>query len=217
MDFVVSTPTAAALLRLNKLTQHRVGYAKKREAFKNQAIGINSDTIIGIAEIAKFLGLDHGSTLGHIAGVVSDIVQGWALVIDPRSSSDLEVQAATFADHMHTGERPCAAKDLQMAKLAFLEGLKWGNARDRNPRFNVVTANRVEKRATKVGLGSPVKVLYNELDKIIKDSQEAKAALLACSQKNGLPLPSPRLLADADPGSDVIMEDVLQASEDEVA
>jgi hypothetical protein len=98
-----------------------------------------------------------------------------------------------------------------MMKSAFLDGVKWGNAKDANPKFSADRAKRTLSRAEMLGLGSTNELVIDELD-------NAKRTVLSFAKEQQRALPPitpnrrrgrrPVLLIEEDENDDSGYEDV---------
>jgi hypothetical protein len=101
--------------------------------------------------------------------------------------------------------------EFYMMKSAFLDGVKWGNAKDANPKFSAERAKRTLSRAEMLGLGSTEELVMDELD-------DAKRTVLSFAKEQQRALPPitsnrrrgrrPVLLIEEDENDDSGYEDI---------
>jgi hypothetical protein len=121
-------------------------------------------TIKCMADIALFLGLSATSSPAFISGVVSDICAGWGLLIHHHTEQEWAKKAEVFASVFTQDAEETYINGGLPLMQAFLDGVFWGNATQHNPRFSGATIVQATRKAKRIGLESPARLLANELD-----------------------------------------------------
>jgi hypothetical protein len=96
---------------------------------------------------------------------VSDICQGWGISITHHTESEWSSKAERFAQAMCQGDTS-RLEDISNMAWAFLNGVKWGNAREPNPKFRGDRTRRTLFRAKKIGMPSATQLIIKKLDAI---------------------------------------------------
>lgn len=119
-------------------------------------------TLNAIARIAKRIGLGKNSSTDHIAHLVGGLIRGFAVRVERLPAEEWQQNANVFAQVFISPQLP-TLYDIQRMKLVFLEGVKAScgipNA-DRTPE----TIRLRERKAKRIGLESPSKIIADELD-----------------------------------------------------
>ncbi|KAK5163118.1 uncharacterized protein LTR77_010902 [Saxophila tyrrhenica] len=162
-DLASRLPDVGATLRLNQIAKLNKGYLSQvLPALKAQNMKLTAPVIKSIARIAEFLGVGHTFPL-FVSGIVSDVISEWGIAVCRQTEQEWLAKADIFATTICSGET-VRLKDFYLMKAAFRDGVRWGNASDYNPRFEVAKTNRAVKKAGTVGLGGSMKPLTDELD-----------------------------------------------------
>ncbi|KAK3695891.1 hypothetical protein LTR37_018296 [Vermiconidia calcicola] len=161
-----SNSAIGSALRLGEIERERKGYAKViLPALLDQQVRLTPKMIEAVAEMVEFFGLTPKSPIAHIAGMISDYVEGWGLKVDEyHVGTEWIAAASVFAQVLC--EKRATLKDFEAVKMAFLDGVLWGNTRERNGKFRPEKRQRIMKRGKKIGLESPAKLLCDELDAV---------------------------------------------------
>lgn len=111
-----------AVLRLEQLAQLRTGYYSKiLPSFKQANIGLERESITAIAKVCKALGLAV-SSVEAISSVVTDIIKGYAIMLEYKSASEWRATAAVFSEEMCKGFTDATFAQKQSTMYAFLDG-----------------------------------------------------------------------------------------------
>ncbi|KAK1066502.1 hypothetical protein LTR33_011576 [Friedmanniomyces endolithicus] len=159
LDACDSTPAFAAMLRVETVGKHMAAL-KTTTVSRLQEAGIvlTAETVTVIARLCKFVGLTARSPLKQLEHLVTDIIQGWRLLISPLSPSEWTSLANTFT-HVLCGRSsvPTLERNLQL-QMAFLHAVRAGLG-EFNMMFDPVLITRMQKKALLVGLGDPRGIL----------------------------------------------------------
>ncbi|KAK4912392.1 hypothetical protein LTR49_019109 [Elasticomyces elasticus] len=99
----------------------------------------------------------------HISHLVLDIIQGWGLLIEVKTTSEEWQQlSAYFAQVFCKGGFPDMRRQ-QVVRAAFLNGVRWACG-PFNARFTAEGLRMAERKAAKAGLSDPMAILNDELD-----------------------------------------------------
>ncbi|KAK4555019.1 hypothetical protein LTR86_007785 [Recurvomyces mirabilis] len=129
---------------------------------EDENLPLSAQTTVVIARLCRFLGLTASSPLPHLEHVVSDVLQGWKLSIEPRSSAEWSQLASLWA-HKLCGRDTLPSLDRQMAlQMCFLQGVKAGLG-DFNFMLEPNLINRMHRKSKAVGLESPTRVVLNAM------------------------------------------------------
>ena len=73
--------------------------------------------------------------------------------------------ASVFAQAL-CDNKAASLKEMYGVRMAFLDGVKWGTARERNAKFMSDKIQKVLNASRRIGLESPAKLLSDELDAV---------------------------------------------------
>ncbi|KAK1811892.1 hypothetical protein LTR12_013735 [Friedmanniomyces endolithicus] len=155
LDACDSTPAFAAMLRVETVGKHMAAL-KTTTVSRLQEAGIvlTAETVTVIARLCKFVGLTGRSPLKQLEHLVTDIIQGWRLLISPLSPTEWTSLANTFT-HVLCGRSsvPNLEWNLQL-QMTFLHAVRAGLG-GFNMMFDPILIRRMQKKAVLVGLGDP--------------------------------------------------------------
>lgn len=151
------------LLRLQHLSKSMVAMTTLTQTLKAHGLGLDQGTVTAIAAIVRFFNFTCDAVPEHIMHLVSDLVQGWSIVVSYQSPEQWSSMSNVFASAMVTAVTPSWIKDLQKMKSAFLDGVRWSQG-DVNARHKAEKMQTMLTRARRIGLDDPAKILRNELD-----------------------------------------------------
>ena len=157
-----SHPALGELLRFEVVT-NSMSLANKETTFRRQAMPLNSRSAGAIALLASFMGFTPKSPIAHISHIVADVVQGWHLAVVHREPLEWQTLASVFARSFTAA--PVGLKQEQAIKMAFLDGVRWGQG-DFNARHKLETVVKMQKKAKSIGLECPAKIVTDELDAV---------------------------------------------------
>ncbi|CAK4035002.1 Hypothetical predicted protein [Lecanosticta acicola] len=150
-------PVLEQALALQLLTKHMAFQTSLLPTLRRREIGMTVPIVRGIASLIDFMGCRDMDQISH---VVADIVQGWAIQLEWRSTTEWAQLASVFAESLPGS----SGQQAQPARLGFLDGLRWGCSKHFNTGHSASRVRKMQKQARKVGLEDPMKILLDELD-----------------------------------------------------
>ncbi|KAK1086126.1 hypothetical protein LTR33_001721 [Friedmanniomyces endolithicus] len=155
LDACDTTLAFAAMLRVDTVGRNLAALKTTTVARLEEAgIALTPETVTVIARLCKFVGLTARSPLKQLEHLVTDIIQGWRLLISPLSPAEWTSLANTFT-HVLCGRSsvPTLERNLQL-QMAFLHAVK-GGLGEFNMMFDPILIRRMQKKACIVGLEDP--------------------------------------------------------------
>ncbi|KAK5109071.1 hypothetical protein LTR62_007527 [Meristemomyces frigidus] len=126
-----------------------------------RGIALSERTTVILAEICHFVGLTATSSLQHLEHIVSDIVQGWRLAIQPSTSAEWAMLASTFTLKLCNQDR--SSLDRQMAlQMCYLSGVKAGLG-EFNFMLQPKLIAKMKRKSIIVGLESPTQIVLEAI------------------------------------------------------
>ena len=164
LNFAKDDAAVESALRFDVLSMRGDYRGKLRPLLVEGNTALTPTVITVMARVAKHIGLSKDTPIEQLSQVLADLVQGWGFRVDRRDTNEWQCLAATFAHVLCRRSAPAASfQEVQMVKMAFLDGVKWGMGKF-NARHKPKDIAYMQRRANAVGLGSPAKIISDELD-----------------------------------------------------
>ncbi|KAK3072751.1 hypothetical protein LTR53_006244 [Teratosphaeriaceae sp. CCFEE 6253] len=166
VDDLISTcervPALQRAIQLETITMRGDLKTKIRPLLRAAEVRLDAEIAVAIAKLCRVLGLGGSSCLAHLEHVVSDVIQGWCICVEPMSAAKWAETAAVFAQALCSrNAAPTLARGQQL-QSAWLYGVKAGLGE-----FNVFRTPRavraMESSAEAVGLESPTRIMLDAL------------------------------------------------------
>ncbi len=180
-DFASRMPAVAATLRLDQISARNRSYLNTiLPELRSQNVHLTDTVIKSFSDITKFFGVDYRSPV-FVSSIVADLCFGWGFTIRYCTDDEWSRKAEVFSQAMCQG-KVTQLKERCLMKVAFRDGVQWGNASEFTPKFDHGKARRAITKGGTIGLGSLVKPLLDEL-------AAAKLALLMYEKAQQRALP----------------------------
>ncbi|KAK4609673.1 hypothetical protein CLAFUR0_14550 [Fulvia fulva] len=163
LRFATINPIIGEALSFDLLPQRGAFETRILSELRARNVQLNSAIISGMARLAALLGLGLSDT-DKLSNIVSDIIQGWAIQLQPLTSPEWAKYATTFAIQLCQSTGGELSLHHQEAKLGFLDGVRWGSSKHWNTRHSAERMRLMQKQARMIGVDDPVKILTDELD-----------------------------------------------------
>ncbi|KXL42365.1 MAG: hypothetical protein FE78DRAFT_73425 [Acidomyces sp. 'richmondensis'] len=160
-DLADRIPAIQNILRFQVLEAEGDYRSELRGKLEEDNVELSPGIVAALAQIVK-LCLDCQSPVEQIGFLVAEIVFGWAFILQHAKPEEWLTIAAVFSHVLCGNSKPNGIVDEQRAKLAFLEGVKWGCG-SYNTRHTPKAVLKMQNKAQSIGLGCPAKLLSNEL------------------------------------------------------
>ncbi|KAK3674830.1 hypothetical protein LTR78_005174 [Recurvomyces mirabilis] len=156
-------PAMAAALRIETVGRKHKSLKKTiLTQLEDEHVPLSAQTTVVIARLCRFLGLTASSPLPHLEHIVSDVLQGWKLSVQPMSSAEWSQLASLWA-HKFCGRQTLPSLERQMTlQMCFLQSVKAGLG-DFNVMLEPNLINRMHRKSKAVGLESPTRVVLDAM------------------------------------------------------
>ncbi|KAM0716927.1 hypothetical protein Q7P37_006779 [Cladosporium fusiforme] len=174
-DFADSDPDVKRILRLN-MVKSDSKLDRTIRAFKQDKVKVTNQKAAAIARIVMFFGFSHATASNVLSRIVYEITQGWALFPEDNVTESAWQDKALWFTHTLCRRSDAPVTLARQAEIchAFLDGLQWsrGERGNLNTQYEPEKVLLMQKRAAKIGLADPVKIVANDLNAAARSIQD---------------------------------------------